>query len=368
MGFLFSHFRSKSGIKSLVKSAFNLLKPNFYLPAKGQSTSVETALNSRCTSDYSGNPEKYHWGMFDKTKKLSDEQIRKIITLAKIPFFSDQKVKIQNKGNMLTFVVQNQASGIIREWMMIESGMQQQAVGLVCAALGVGMVFNNLGKDGTPISDTEYGNINIKLDPMKPTYNGSFWSNLPPAGRNPWQTGNLLDPSRDGDKPLIKALTNLKIDNSGSTPLTEASISQLLWAARGRTPHLYNSKPWGMTIPTWAGAQHISSVYLISNNKLSKYINWDDDRPTHALLELNEIDPLAFDNMAKSFSAHDKFIILAKNENYMRAFWEVGYQLLNLLLQAHALDISYQAILLNETQKTILERMNVREPVAILSI
>ena len=366
VGLLFSKLPIKRKTKDFLKSILHFLQPTFALPEEGNNVSVETALNSRCTSDYSGNPEKYHWGMFDKTKKLSDEQIRKIITLARIPFFSDQKVKIQSEHNMLTFVVQNHLSGILKDWMMIESGMQQQAVGLVCAALGVGMVFNNLGKDGTPISDTENANINIKLDPMKPTYNGSFWSNLPPAGRKPWQTGNLLDPVRDGDKPLIKALTNLKIDNSGSTPLTEASISQLLWAARGKTPHLYNSKPWGMTIPTWAGNQHISSVYLISNNKLSKYINWDNDKPTHALLELNEIDPLAFDNMAKSFSAHDKFIILAKNENYMRAFWEVGYQLLNLLLQAHALDISYQAILLDETQKTMLERIGVREPVAIL--
>jgi len=368
MGFLFSHFRSKSGIKSLVKSAFNLLKPNFYLPAKGQSTSVETALNSRCTSDYSGNPEKYHWGMFDKTKKLSDEQIRKIITLAKIPFFSDQKVKIQNKGNMLTFVVQNQASGIIREWMMIESGMQQQSVGLVCAALGVGMVFNNLGKDGTPISDTEYTNINIKLDPMKPTYNGSFWSNLPPAGRNPWQTGNLLDPSRDGDKPLIKALTNLKIDNSGSTPLTKASISQLLWAARGRTPHLYNSKPWGMTIPTWAGAQYISSVYLISGNKLSRYINWHNDQPTHALLTLVEIESRRYKALLKSFAANHALVLLGKNEGFARALWEVGYQLLNLMLQANSFGISYRAFLLDGTQKAAIRAIGVEDPVAVLVI
>ena len=35
------------------------------------------ALNSRCTSDYTGNQKYHHWGMFDKTKRLTDEQTKK---------------------------------------------------------------------------------------------------------------------------------------------------------------------------------------------------------------------------------------------------------------------------------------------------
>ena len=58
----------------------------------GDAISVEMALNSRCTSDSDGNPRKFHWGMFNRTKKLSDEQIKKIIGLAKIPRFSHRKV------------------------------------------------------------------------------------------------------------------------------------------------------------------------------------------------------------------------------------------------------------------------------------
>ena len=46
------------------------------LPDEGSTISVEKALNSRCSSDDDGNPRKFHWGMFDRTKKLSEEQDR----------------------------------------------------------------------------------------------------------------------------------------------------------------------------------------------------------------------------------------------------------------------------------------------------
>lgn len=357
-------------MKELLKSVFYFFKPTFDPPGEGDNIPVETALNSRCTSDYDGNPEKFHWGMFDRKKKLSTEQVKRTISLAKIPRFTDQKVQIRSERNILTFIVENHASDIMRDWMMVESGMQQQAVGLVCATLGVGMVFRNIGKDGKSISDTNYGTINIKLGPMKPAYGGSFWSNLPPAARNPWLVENLPDPVRDGSKSLISTLRNLKIKNKGHVAATEQSMSQLLWAARGRTPHLYNRKPWGMTIPTWAGKQNISSVYVVSNNRLSKYINWNSkhNRPTHALAELNKIDTQLFHNLVTSFSANHGFIILGKNEDFARALWEVGYQLLNLLLQADSLDIPYEAVLLNEAQKSTVSLTGVNDPVAILAI
>jgi hypothetical protein len=338
------------------------------LPLEGEAISVEKALNSRCTSDHDGNPRKFHWGMFDGTKKLSDGQIKKIIGLARIPRFTDRRVEIQSNRNVLTFAVDNHTSGTVRDQVMVESGMQQQAIGLVCAALGVGMVFNNVGKDGNPISDTDYATINIKLDPMKPTYNGSFWTSTPPSGEKPWMKGNLPDPIRDGKKSLISILATLKIKNRGSQIATTESVSQLLWAARGRTPHLYKSQPWGMTIPTWGGEQHISSVYLISDNKLLQYINWTNNRPTHSLFELKKIDKESFYLLKSSFSLNDKFIVLGKNENFNRALWEVGYQLLNLLVQAQTLDIPYESVLLDETNKILLSNMGIRYPVALVAI
>ncbi|MBW2011650.1 MAG: hypothetical protein JRI32_08445, partial [Deltaproteobacteria bacterium] len=156
------------------------------LPPEGPAISVETALNSRCTSDYNEAPEIFHWGMFDKTKKLSTEQISKVKDLVKIPRFTNHRLDVQIKGNILTFIFDNHVSGIQRDWLMIESGMQQQAVGLICVALGIGMVFKNLGKDGTTISEAEHGTVKIKLDAMKPTYAGTFWISSPPAGTRPW--------------------------------------------------------------------------------------------------------------------------------------------------------------------------------------
>jgi hypothetical protein len=338
------------------------------LPKQGNSVSVETALNSRCTSDYDENPKKFHWGMFDRSKKLSDAQIEKLIHLARIPRFTSQKVEIQSKDTMLTFVIDNHVSDLLREWMMVESGMQQQAVGLVCAALGVGMVFRNKGKDGKPISETDCATVKIKLDAMKPSYSGSFWSSSPPTGGKAWLKGNLPAPVRDGDKPLISVLSDLKIENKGAVTPTRDSISQLLWAARGRTPHFYKSRPWGMTIPTWGGKQDISSVSFISDNKLFKYLNWKNNRPAHSLLMLNNINSYLSNDLLTTFSANYGLIVLGKNEDFGRALWEIGYQLLNLMVQACALNISYQSILLDEKQKNYFRNIGINEPVALLAI
>ena len=367
--FLFLPFITKRKIKDFIKSIAYHIKPIQKIPIERQSISVETALNSRCTSDHDGNPENFHWGMFDKTKKISKKDIKDIISQAIVPRFTDQQIEIRSKRNILTFIIQNREPDIIRDWLMVESGMQQQAVGLICAAMGVGMVFQNLGKDGRPVSNTDYQTINMLLGPMKPSYDGSYLSNSPPdSNRCPWKKGNLPAPVRDGKKNLFSTLAKLTIIKKNSSLATDESISQLLWAARGRTPHFYKSKPWGMTIPTWASIQDISSVYFISENKLFKYINWDNGSPTHALQYLTNIETNLFNKLLKIFSANRGLIVLGKNEDFARALWEVGYQLLNLLLQASSLGISYHAFLLDGTQKTVIGRMGVRNPVAILAI
>lgn len=362
------YYKIEGLFKSPIKLPPDSEREKADFPTEGHTVSVETALNSRCTSDYDENPKKFHWGMFDTTKKLSDFQIEKIIHLARIPRFTNQRIEIQPEHNMLTFVIDNRVSGHLRDRIMVESGMQQQAIALVCAALGVGMVFKSLGEDGTIISDTEYATIKVKLDAMKPTYAGSFWSSVPPAGKRPWLTGNLPDPVRNGNKPLISALERLEIENRSGRKSTDQSVSQLLWAARGRTPHLYKSRPWGMTIPTAGGRQNISTVYLISNNKLCRYSNWHGNRPTHSLEVLGEIDIDLYNELIKLSPSHNCFIVIGKNEDFARALWEVGYQLLNLLLQAKALDVVYGAILLDEAQRRIFSSAGIKHPVAAVAL
>jgi hypothetical protein len=123
-----------------------------------------------------------------------------------------------------------------------------------------------------------------------------------------------------------------------------------------------------MTIPTWAGEQNISSAYLLKENQLFKYVNWNNNRPTHSLLLMREVEAEKFKETLGSFYAKRGLIILGKNESFARALWEVGYQLMNMLLLASGLDISYGAFLLNEKDKEKLERIGVADPVAVMAL
>lgn len=337
-------------------------------PEKGYTTSVEVALNSRCTCDYNGNPKKFHWGMFDPAKKLSQEQIKKIIGMINVPRFTAHRLEVKNKDNVITFIIDNHRTGIERDWLMIESGMQQQAAGLACAALGAGMVFKNMGLDGRNLSKADHANIEIKIDAMKPTYGQSYWSTLPPAKKKPWTPGNLPDPKRKGEKSLIQAMAELKTSNNNSQMATAATISQLLWAARGRTPHLYKSKEWGMTIPTWAGEQHLTSIYLLINRKLYKFLNWYNNRPTQRIELTNKINEKRNDDILSHIPPGNCYIIFVKNETKARSSWEIGYQLFNMMLQAHVLDISYEAILLNEDLIEILKNTGLSNAAAVMAL
>lgn len=51
-----------------------------------------------------------------------------------------------------------------------------------------------------------------------------------------------------------------------------------------------------------------------------------------------------------------------------RVFGEVGYQLLNAILQAAALDLRYQAILLDELQTALVESAGIKTPEAALAL
>lgn len=361
-------YRIEGFLRPPVELPPDSLRDEAELPQEGPTTSVEVALNSRCSSDYDGNPRKSHWGMFDRTRKLSEEQIGEIIDLARIPRLTDGKIGVRREHNMLTFLTDNRATDILKERMMVESGMQQQAVGLICSALGVGAVIKNLGKDGLPVSEDEYATVRIRLDFMKPSYDGAYWSEMAPAGRAPWLKGNLPDPVRSGDNSLVATLASLRTSNAGSEGLTEESMSQLLWAARGRTPHLYESRPWGMTIPTWGGEQDLSSVYAISDSMLAEYTNWIKARPTHSLLEPKEIGEGLLHQLRGCFPQNDRFIIIGRSEDTSRSLWEVGYQLFNILIQARALDLSYEAALLDESQKCLFAEIGIDRPVAIVML
>lgn len=338
------------------------------LPLDGYKVSVETALNSRCCSDYDGDPELFHWGMFDYTKKLPEETIRTLADLARCCRLTRYRSEIQIVYNILTFLVDGHLSGIQKKWAMVESGMQQQACALACAASGAGMVFKGMGDNGTLLSARELATMRIMIDAMKPSYDGSYWSNQPPAGRKPWLPGNLPEPTREGDTPLLQTLASLQINHHGCRSLTDQAIGQLLWAARGRTPHLYKSRPWGMTIPTSRGEQDISKVYLLKHRELSLYINQSRNRPTHSFQLSNRISDDVERKLFSLLPRSEQIIILTTNESSGRAYWEIGYQLLNILVQAYALDLDYRAILLDDGQGEIGNLLKVSPPIAAVCL
>lgn len=122
-----------------------------------------------------------------------------------------------------------------------------------------------------------------------------------------------------------------------------------------------------MTIPTWGGEQNISSLYLVSNYEILKYVNWDKNRPTHSLSFSKRVNTKLFNYITKAYPNYHNFIILAIEEEFARALWEVGYQMLNLLLQADALELSYKASLSDEEERKVLEDLGIARGVALLA-
>jgi len=339
------------------------------LPEGGSMVSVELALNSRCTSDYDDDSNLSHWGLFDNKHKLSKNQLSKIGSLLNIPRFTKSRLEVRRDNNFFMFVVNNQQKETEKGWSMVESGMQQQALCLVCATLGVGTVFRGMGKNGKLLSNNTNGIIRIKLDAMKPSYNGVYWTESSPSGRRRWLPGNLPEPVRDGSFPLLNALSGLKTEKTGRNIADDHAIGQLLWAARGRTPHRYNSsKEWGMTVPTVQGLQDVTRVFYYADGKLFKYVNWEKKRPTHHMEKVGVVNSFLsvfFDHFSPQYNG---FIILTKNENFYRALWEIGYELLNILLQASAWNLNYKSVLLNNDQKKYLQNTEIKDAVALVAV
>ena len=336
------------------------------LPEGGPGVPLETALNSRCTSDGDGNPKVFHWGMFDLFYKLRPEDVLYVVEGARVPKMDLGAAEVAVADRELVFWVEKASGPMRQEWLMIASGMQQQAVCLACAALGAGMVFRNMGKDGTETPDGRIATVKMKIDAMKPSYGESFWTTDAPGA--PWLKGNLPEPDRKGRRPLLQVLAGAELEHDGKAPANESALGQVLWAARGRTPHLYKSRHCGMTIPTWAGDQQISRIHLLRGGGLFEYINESKGKPTHAIAPVETAAAGRFAGVQEKFNAGGGLLVFARNEDLGRAFWEVGYQLLNTILQAAALDLSYQAILLDEAQKALIESTGIKAPAAALAL
>ena len=332
---------------------------------KRDTVSIEKVLNSRCSSGFDFETKKSHWGTFTNRpppKKIVDRVLR----CCNIPRFSSGKLLQWFKNGYLFLGFEKPNDPYMERVLHIESGMQQEAVYLACTAQGMGTCIHNQGINGTEYGEKIATARHLIMEMVDPYESGRF-TTKPPGPEKPFRAGkNLSEPLRDSDVECLPQLEHLKSSNKTGSSATKKDISQLLWAAKGRTPHHIRKHVWnmlwGLTIPTWGGGQAYTSVYLIKDGKLFRYINWTKKfsllnrlflnyakwtrgNPTHDIHLIRNV------NIRAQLDGADTAIILCRNEKTNRALWEVGYMLENMFLQAKTLGISYESKLF-KTEET----------------
>jgi hypothetical protein len=103
---------------------------------------------------------------------------------------------------------------------------------------------------------------------------------------------------------------------------------------------------------------------LVSGGAVWKYVNWQGNRPAHSVEAVATLDPEVDRSMAALAPPHNCIIVQTKNENSGRALWEIGYSLLNMILQAKSLGLAYKAVFLEEKDQQQFKRAGIDSPVS----
>jgi hypothetical protein len=337
--------------------------------------SIEKVLNSRCSSGFDNSSKNSHWGTFVKDDDTSRKVTYDVLKYCKIPQFSDGKLAQEFQNEYLFLNAEKKDDPFKARLLQIESGMQQEAVYLACTALGLGACIHNLGINGTE-RENSIATARYLILEKENCYKTGKFSTASPGPEKPFKKGkNLSEPRRDGKVECLDQMMQLTVSEKNGNRAGEADISQLLWAARGRTPHYVKRHPWGLTIPTWGGRQNFTNVYIIKARKLFRYVNWTTNRhidiktrffpwwifghPTHDLRYVK--------NVQIPFESNDaSLIIMSRNEATNRALWEVGYMLENMFLQARSLGISYQTKIFTDEEARKLKTAGIQAAVTAL--
>jgi len=342
--------------------------------------SIEKVLNSRCSSDFDVGPKKRHWGTFINQypqKKI----INRIIRCCNISRLSGGKLSHWFKNGYLFIGFEKPNIPHMEQVLHIESGMQHEAVYLACTALGIGTCIHNQGINGTKYNKKIATASFLIMEMAEPYESGKFTTEAT-GPEKPYRPGrNLSEPMRDGEVECLSQLERLTSNTKSGYSASKRDISQLLWSAKGRTPHLIRKHEsnmlWGLTIPTWGGGQNYTSIFLIKDCKLFRYINWTKNfsrlnrllrictkwiigNPTHDLQFVRSV------NIRTQLDGADTAIILCRNENTGRAFWEVGYMLENMFLQARGLGICYESKIFETEEISQLFELGVNKAVAAM--
>lgn len=326
--------------------------------------SIEKVLNSRCSCDFDGNPKNDHWGIFLEHHRLSQEIIDCILQCCNVPQYSDGKLLTWFDEKYLFLGFKKAQQPLKTRMLHIESGMQHEAVYLACTAMGMGTCIHNVGINGAEYKNKIATARHLILEKADCYPTGKFTTKAPGPEAS-FKPGRIFpEPARDGNVECLPELKRLTLLNNSSFSATEKDVSQLLWAAKGRTPHYVKSQPWGLTVPTWGGGQQYTDVYLIREKKLFRYVNWRRTlpflrgNPTHDIEFLNNVE------ISPQLEGANIGIILSRNEKTSRALWEVGYMLENMLLQAKSLGISYKSKVFGYNEISKLAEASVPEAVA----
>jgi len=337
-----------------------------------ENTCIETVLNSRCSCDFDGDPKNDHWGLFVEdrapSRKIKEHVLR---CCRRTPQFSDGKLALWFEDKYLFLGFEETADPFKNRLLHIESGMQHEAVYLACTALGFGTCIHNLGVNGTKYGNKMATARHLILENVE-SYKEGKHTAATPGPEKPFKNGkNLPPPRRNGDTECLHALERLNLSHDHGDAADITDISQMLWAAKGRTPHYIKSHPWGLTIPTWGGGQDYTTVYLVHENRLYRYVNWTTSRytewisglvprarrywwkvgqPTHDVKFARNV------NLSLKSGCIKDGIIIGRNEQTNRALWEIGYILENLFLQAESLRISYKSMIFTRDEIRELEK------------
>ena len=343
-----------------------------------ETASVEQVLNSRCSGQLDAGPQKSHWGTF-VSQRPDKDVIDNVLRCCNVPRFSSGKLVHWFEEGCLFLGFEKPKDPSIERVLHIESGMQQEAVYLGCSAQGVGTCIHNQGINGTQYGERIATAKHVIMEVVDPYETGKFTTKAP-GPEKPFKAGSrLCEPSRDGDLECLPELGHLTQFNESGSSATESDISQLLWAAKGRTPHCVRvhawNLQWGLTIPTWGGGQDYTSVYLIRDGKLFNYANWTKKfsllnrlfrqklgwtrgNPTHDIHFIGNLRARA------PLRGTETAIILCQNEQTGRVLWEIGYMLENMFLQTKSLGISYGSRIFDIEEAMQLAELGVRNAVA----
>lgn len=243
----------------------------------------------------------------------------------------------------------------------VERGMAQEMVHIA----------GSIGQMGVCI----IGGVYVDLVPMIP-----YLSSKPPQN---FRKGNLPTPLRDGGDSAVECFKKWKPSEAFDLEkITKFQLGQLLWAGFGCTPHNTYSYNWygtlnfwgqGKTIPS-ASAIPTTSLYVIEDDGIFKYVNWNEEESvaTHSLGLIRKGDPLKVgeyrngtltyvrkgdllqevNNLLPKLPEASTYILITTNGRHPPYFslMEAGYSALNVVLQAQALNMKSNIVVISKDQ------------------